>query len=123
LAANIPEGVLTLDPRSDAAIKVRNMEIELLAAQKQAADMGQPFDVKAAVDNIADRAISARESATVQGAKRQLGEYESRIGGVPITRENFAALKYRIETGQEKRISKSALGAIESLLNTIEGTP
>ena len=123
LAANIPEGVFTLDPRSDAAIKVRNMEIELLAAQKQAADMGKPFDVKAAVDNIADRAISARESATVQGAKRQLGEYEERIGGVPITRENFAALKYRIETGQEKRISKSALGAIESLLNTIEGTP
>jgi hypothetical protein len=123
LAANIPEGVFTLDPRSDAAIKVRNMEIELLAAQKQAADMGKPFDVKAAVDNIADRAISARESATVQGAIRQLGEYESRIGGVPITRENFAALKYRIETGQEKRISKSALGAIESLLNTIEGTP
>jgi hypothetical protein len=123
LAANIPEGVFTLDPRSDAAIKVRNMEIELLAAQKQAADMAQPFDVKAAVDNIADRAISARESATVQGAKRQLGEYEERIGGVPITRENFAALKYRIETGQEKRISKSALGAIESLLNTIEGTP
>jgi hypothetical protein len=119
-AANVPPGLVTIDPKSEYAKKIRGYEIEFEVAQKQAAEQGSAFDVKGFVDNLADRAIAARASSEVQGAKTQLSVYSTNVG-TAITLDNFPALKYKVENGQEDRIKKSQLMIIENLLKTIEG--
>jgi hypothetical protein len=120
-AANIPEGMVVVDKDSDYAKKYAQYEDELVAAQREALQKGEPFDAKSTVDKIASDAIQARNSVDAKVAKDQLAAYEERIGNRSITLANFEALKYRVESGQETRITKSQLNVIKDLLRQIEG--
>lgn len=120
-AANIPEGLFALDPKSDQAKALAKYNDEFVAAQSEALQMGVPFDSKRTVDDIAKRAIQSRQSADAMAAKNQLKVYEEKIGNTTITLSNIEALRYRVENGQEKRLTKSQLLVIENLLKQIEG--
>lgn len=119
-AANVPEGIVQIDPKSDYAKKISRYEDEFLEEQRKAAAENRPFSAKEAVDKIAKNAIAARETADVQAAKRQLEPYEKALGGIKITKENYESLKYRIENGTEKRIQKRDLPVIKMLIDKIE---
>ena len=120
-AANVPEGLVQLDPKSDYAKKIAQYTEEFTAAQTEALRTGQPFDPKKTVDDIAKRAIQARQSSDAQSAKNQLKVYEEKIGNTAITLSNIESLRYRVENGKEKRLTKSQLLVIENLLKQIEG--
>jgi hypothetical protein len=120
-AANVPEGLVQLDAKSDYAKKIAQYTNEFSAAQTEALRTGQPFDPKQTVDDIAKRAIQSRQSADAQAAKNQLQVYEEKIGNTAITLANIESLRYRVENGQEKRLTKSQLLVIENLLKQIEG--
>lgn len=120
-AANVPEGLVQLDPKSDYAKKITQYTNEFTAAQTEALQMGVPFDPKQTVDDIAKKAIQSRQSADAQAAKNQLKVYEEKIGNTAITLANIESLRYRVENGQEKRLTKSQLLVIENLLKQIEG--
>jgi len=120
-AANVPEGLVSIDPKSDYARKMAQYENEFMAAQNEAIRKGESFDPKATVDDIAENAIRARQSAEVQAAKNQLSTYEERIGGRAITLENFEALRYQVMQGTETRITQRQLPIIEDLIRQIEG--
>jgi len=120
-AANVPEGLFTIDPKSDYARKMAQYENEFMTAQNEAIRRGESFDPKATVDRIADNAIKARASVDATSAKNQLDAYQDRIGGRAITLENFEALSYQVRQGTETRINKTMLPIIEDLLRRIEG--
>jgi hypothetical protein len=120
-AANVPEGLVQLDPKSDYAKKIAQYTEEFSASQAEALQTGQPFDPKKTVDDIAKRAIQSRQSSDAMAAKNQLKVYEEKIDNTAITLANIEALRYRVENGQEKRITKSQLLVIENLLKQIEG--
>lgn len=119
-AANVPEGIVQIDPKSDYAKKISRYEDEFLEEQRKAAAENRPFSAKEAVDKIAKNAIAARETADVQAAKRQLEPYEKALGGFKITKENYESLKHRVENGTEKRVQKRDLPVIKMLVDKIE---
>lgn len=119
-AANVPEGIVQIDPKSDYAKKISRYEDEFLEEQRKAMAENRPFSAKEAVDKIAKNAIAARETADVNAAKNQLKPYEEKLGGIKITKESYEALKYRVENGTEKRIQKRDLPVIKMLVDKIE---
>lgn len=119
-AANVPEGIVQIDPKSDYAKKISRYEDEFLEEQRKAAAENRPFSAKEAVDKIAKNAIASRETADVNAAKNQLKPYEEKLGGIKITRESYEALKYRVENGTEKRVQKRDLPVIKMLVDKIE---
>lgn len=120
-AANVPEGIVQIDPKSDYAKKMSRYENEFLQAQQDAIKQQKPFNAKDTVDAIAKNAIAARESADVKAAQNQLKPYQDKLGGAEITASNYEALKYRVENGTEKRIQKRDLATIKTLVDKIEG--
>lgn len=120
-AANVPEGLVQIDPKSEYAKKIQQYEDEFIQAQIDASREGRSFSAKETVDRIAANAIAERQNADKQAAKRQLSTYEERIGGRTITMQNLEALRYQIQSGAEERLTKRDLSVIENLLKTIEG--
>ena len=120
-AANVPEGLIQIDPKSDLAKKISQYETEFLQAQKEAMAQGKPFNAKETVDNIAKSAIESRNTADMKAAQARLTPYEEKLGGVKLTRAAYESLKYRVENGTEKRIQKRDLPIIKQILDTIEG--
>lgn len=119
-AANVPEGIVQIDPKSDYAKKISRYEDEFLEEQRKAMAENRPFSAKETVDKIAKNAIASRETADVNAAKNQLKPYEEKLGGIKITKESYEALKYRVENGTEKRIQKRDLPVIKMLVDKIE---
>jgi len=120
-AANVPEGLIQIDPKSDLAKKISQYETEFLQAQKEAMAQGKPFNAKETVDGIAKSAIESRNTADMKAAQARLNPYEEKLGGVKLTRAAYESLKYRVENGTEKRIQKRDLPIIKQILDTIEG--
>lgn len=120
-AANVPEGLVQIDPKSEYAKKIKRYEDEFIEAQLTAQREGVSFSAKKTVDEIAANAIRERETADKQAARRQLSTYEERIGGRTITMQDYATLKYRVENGSENRLTTRDLRVIENLLQRIEG--
>lgn len=119
-AANVPEGLVQIDPKSDYAKKISRYEDEFLEEQRRAMAENRPFSAKETVDKIAKNAIASRETADVNAAKNQLKPYEEKLGGTKITKESYEALKYRVENGTEKRVQKRDLPVIKMLVDKIE---
>lgn len=119
-AANVPEGLVQIDPKSDYAKKISRYEDEFLEEQRRAMAENRPFSAKETVDKIAKNAIASRETADVNAAKNQLKPYEEKLGGIKITKESYEALKYRVENGTEKRVQKRDLPVIKMLVDKIE---
>ena len=125
-AANIPEGLVQIDPKSEYGKTMLRFEDEFLAAQRIALEKGEAFDPRKTVDSIVRAQLERRDSAEVQGYKTQLDSYSERVG-YPITLQNIDALEHLINQGKapvangKNPLTKRQLEPIKDLLKKIEG--
>lgn len=117
--AGIPEGLVSLDPKGDQAVKYFKIRDRMETLRQESVAAGKPFDEVKALRTIETEFQEKRKSESAQAAKRALEPYEKKYGA-SITSANLPTLRQQVEN-KKTPITMREYQDIERKVKAAEG--
>ena len=117
--AGIPEGLVSLDPKGDQAVKYFKIRDRMETLRQESVAAGKPFDEVKALRTIETEFQEKRKTESAQAARRALEPYEKKYGA-PITPASLPTLKQQIEN-KKTPITMREYQDIERKVRAAEG--
>lgn len=118
--AKIPNGLVSLDPKSQEFKSLRNLEADAMELKAEAFRKGEIITNATILEKLGKRVEEKQNSQAAQGAKRSLEAYEERAGG-KITSETFGSFEKKVKDGKVKNVKPTDLPRIRALVDQAEG--
>jgi predicted DNA-binding protein YlxM (UPF0122 family) len=118
--AKIPNGLVSLDPKSQEFKTLRNLEADAMELKASAARKGEILTNATILETLGKRVEEKQNSQAAQGARTSLAAFEEKAGG-KITSETFDSFAKKVKDGKVKNVKEKDLQRIRNLVDQAEG--
>jgi hypothetical protein len=118
--ANIPDGLITLDPKGDEFKRLRSFQADAADIQAEALRKGETVTNSQILDQIGKKVEAKKNTQDAKAAQASLKPFEDRAGG-PITSATFDSFAKKVKDGKVKNVKATDLDRIKALVDKAEG--
>jgi hypothetical protein len=118
--AKIPNGLVSLDPKSQEFKALRNLEADAMELKASAARKGEIITNATILETLGKKVEEKQNSNAAKGARASLAPFEEKAGG-KITSETWGSFEKKVKEGKVPNVKEKDLPRIRGLVDQAEG--